>query len=560
MPLRRLSRVSRRFLIVASCQLLTLASAQTAPNPAVVQREQATRPAAPTGGVLKLRLPSEPDAATEALPVLQLEGVRLLGNKVITVAEIQPLIDPILGRKVSYAELRRVASEIEALYRQRGYLLCRAVLPEQEIKDGVIALVIVEGYVGESQVGPETAPKALAGQLERYVSPVLAQRPLRADLIERQLLLAEDISGISLESVLSKGAVLGSSRLTVAAETRAREVTFGADNYLQRSLGEGRVFLDVRLNEFEDAVRQWYFSASAALPKPEGLAFYAAGLRQPLGDDGWMATLGVSRADTLTKPTDIGGGNTGRVDGASTSLTASLVYPLVRSRQFSVFASATVESQDSSSWLDSSAGTTTLVSRDGLRLLRLKAEAVRAAPGSSTVASVQATASLTRSASAASSNPSAPSDFSHYRLSVVDRRLLPADLLLTTRVEGAWSQDSLPVPEQFSVGGATLVRSFRSASAYGDRGLGVALDLATQPVAYGIAPFVFGDHAVTQSDLTNACQRFGSYGAGLRKEVSADGPQLSFEVGAAIPWRNDQSPAATGGAYVNYFASLQARF
>lgn len=560
MPLRSLSRISRRYLIVASCLGSAVACAQVAPNPAVVQREQAVRPQVPVGGALKLSLPAEPDGAADSAPVLSLEGVRLLGNKVIPVAELQPLIDPVLGRKVSYADLRKVTSEIEALYRRRGYLLCRAILPEQEVKDGVIALVIVEGYVGESQVGPGGVPKALAGQLERYVSPVLAQRPLRADLIERQLLLAEDISGISLESVLSKGAVLGSSRLTVAAETRAREVTFGADNYLQRSLGEGRAFLDVRLNEFEDSVRQWYFSASAALPEPEGLTFYAAGLRQPLGDDGWMMTLGVSRADTLTKPTDIGGGNTGRVDGASTSLTASLVYPLVRSRQFSVFASATIEAQDSSSWLDSSAGSSTLVSRDALRLLRIKAEAVRAAPGSSTVASVQATASLSRSASAASSNPSAPSDFSHYRLSVVDRRLLPADLLLTSRAEGVWAQASLPVPEQFAVGGATLVRSFRSAAAYGDRGLGAGLDLATPPLAYGVAPFVFGDYAVTRSNLTKAYQRFGSYGAGFRREASAAGTLLTFEVGAALPWRNDQSPTATGGGAVNYFASLQTRF
>jgi hemolysin activation/secretion protein len=264
MLLPALSHISRGFLMAASCLGPMFCLAQFAPNPGVVQREQANRPAAPTGGGLKLSLPPEPDVAAEARPVLQLEGVRLLGNKVIPVADIQPLIDPLLGRKVSYAELRKVAAEIEALYRRRGYLLCRAVLPEQEVKDGVIALVVVEGYVGESQVGPGTAPKALAGQLERYVSPVLAQRPLRADLIERQLLLAEDLSGISLESVLSRGAVLGSSRLTVAAETRAREVTFGADNYLQRSLGEARAFLDVRLNEFEDAVRQWYFSASAA--------------------------------------------------------------------------------------------------------------------------------------------------------------------------------------------------------------------------------------------------------------------------------------------------------
>lgn len=560
MPLRRLSRISRRYLMVASCLGSAVSWAQVAPNPAVVQREQAVRPQVPAGGALKLSLPAEPDATADSAPVLSLEGVRLLGNKVIPVAELQPLIDPVLGRKVSYADLRKVTSEIEALYRRRGYLLCRAILPEQEVKDGVIALVIVEGYVGESQVGPGGVPKALAGQLGRYVSPVLAQRPLRADLIERQLLLAEDISGISLESVLSKGAVLGSSRLTVAAETRGREVTFGADNYLQRSLGEGRAFLDVRLNEFEDAVRQWYFSASVALPEPEGLTFYAAGLRQPLGDDGWMMTLGVSRADTLTKPTDIGGGNTGRVDGASTSLTASLVYPLVRSRQFSVFASATIEAQDSSSWLVASAGSSTLISRDALRLLRIKAEAVRAAPGSSTVASVQASASLSRAASASSSNPSAPSDFSHYRFSVVDRRLLPADVLVTSRIEASWAPSSLPVPEQFAVGGATLVRSFRSASAYGDRGLGAGLDLATPPLAYGVAPFVFGDYAVTRSGLTKAYQRFGSYGGGFRREASAAGTRLTFEVGAALPWRNDQSPAATGGGAVNYFASLQTRF
>ena len=547
-------------LIAASCSLCASIAAQSAPNPGVVQREQAPRLTPPVGQELRLRLPAEEDRTAESAPVLQLEGVRLLGNKVIPVSEIQPLIDPLLGRKVSYAELRKVAADIEALYRRRGYLLCRAILPEQDVKDGVVALVVVEGFVGESEVGPASVPKGLSGRLEAYVGPVLAQRPLRADLIERQLLLAEDISGISLESVLSKGTVLGSSRLTVTAETRAAEYTIGADNNLQRSLGEGRAFLDVRLNEFERSVRQWYFSGSAAMPEPEGLIYFAAGLRQPVGDDGWTLTLGASRADTLTGPSDIGGGNTGRVDGSSSSVTFAAVYPLVRSRVFSVFASVSLELQDSSSELDSSAGVSTLISRDELRLLRLRAEAVHAAPGSSTVASLQVTSSLAGTVQGPASNPSAPADFRHVRASVVDRRLMPAELLLTSRAEAGWSSDSLPVPEQFAVGGATLVRSFRAASAYGDRGLGAGLDLASGPKAYGVSPFFFVDYAVTQSDLTGLYQRFGSYGVGFRREASAAGVPLTFEFGAALPWRNDQTPSATGGSHVNYFASLQTRF
>lgn len=557
----RLERVMpRALLIVAGCGLWASMTAQSAPNPGVVQREQNLKAAPKAGPQLRLRMPAEQDAAAESSAMLQLEGVRLLGNKTVAVAEIQPIIDPLLGRKVSYAELRRAASEIEALYRRRGFLLCRAILPEQEVTDGVVTLVVVEGFVGESEVGPDPVPKALLGRIEGYVGPVLAQRPLRADLIERQLLLAEDISGISLESVLSKGTVLGSSRLTVSAETRAMESTFGVDNYLQRSLGECRAFLDVRLNEFERSVRQWYFSGSLALPRSEGLAYFAAGLRQPIGDEGWTVTIGASRADTLTEPSDIGGGNTGRVDGTSRSVNCAAAYPLVRSRSFSVFATVSLELQDSSSELDSSAGASTLISSNRLRLLRLRVESVRAAPGSSTVASLQATSSLAGSVQGPSSNPSAPADFRHLRASFVDRRLLADAWLTTVRADAGWSSESLPVPEQFAVGGATLVRSFRSASAYGDRGLGAGLDLASSRQFRGVSPFVFVDHAVTQSDLTGLCQRFGSYGVGFRRESAAVGAPLTFEFGAALPWRNDQTPSATGASHVNYFVSLQTRF
>ena len=56
---------------------------------------------------------------------------------------------PVIGKKVTLVEVYDIAQRITQYYRDDGYVLASAYLPPQGIKDGIVTIQIVEGYVGE---------------------------------------------------------------------------------------------------------------------------------------------------------------------------------------------------------------------------------------------------------------------------------------------------------------------------------------------------------------------------------------------------------------------------
>ncbi|MFQ9936234.1 MAG: POTRA domain-containing protein [Phascolarctobacterium faecium] len=51
--------------------------------------------------------------------------------------------------KVSLQKLNTLVSELNKLYEDKGYLTCRAVLPPQTIKEGIVHINLVEGRTGQ---------------------------------------------------------------------------------------------------------------------------------------------------------------------------------------------------------------------------------------------------------------------------------------------------------------------------------------------------------------------------------------------------------------------------
>ncbi len=63
--------------------------------------------------------------------------------ELLKVAEFEP------GREVTLQVLYAMADKITQHYRRHGFLVARAYLPAQEVKDGVITMVVQEGHYGQ---------------------------------------------------------------------------------------------------------------------------------------------------------------------------------------------------------------------------------------------------------------------------------------------------------------------------------------------------------------------------------------------------------------------------
>ncbi len=129
-----------------------------------------------------------------------LKNIRIVGAISLPAERFRPLYGSLIGKEISLRDVFNVADAIEQDYHAAGYPLIRAYVPPQHVKDGNFEIRIVEGFVaGVSVEGGDPATRA---RVRGYLEPLLHDRPLREATIERALLLANDIPGVTATGVL----------------------------------------------------------------------------------------------------------------------------------------------------------------------------------------------------------------------------------------------------------------------------------------------------------------------------------------------------------------------
>lgn len=113
-------------------------------------------------------------------------AIRLEGNTVFSTAQLAEVTNPYQGREVTTEDLLRLRDELTRYYVSRGYVNSGAVIPDQDVVDGVITLRIVEGTLDEVRV------KGLKWLRPSFVEnriKVPPDRPLNANELQKRLQL-----------------------------------------------------------------------------------------------------------------------------------------------------------------------------------------------------------------------------------------------------------------------------------------------------------------------------------------------------------------------------------
>ncbi|MDO6732835.1 ShlB/FhaC/HecB family hemolysin secretion/activation protein [Marinovum sp. 2_MG-2023] len=143
-----------------------------------------------------------PPAQAAQIP-LSITGFRISGVTAFSSEALQAVVQPFQDQNGTLLDVFQAAAALTAFYGDNGFLLSRAIVPPQELEPSgaVITLQVIEGYVDRVAL-----PENLGSRqrlLDGHARNVEASRPLNADQLEREMLLANDIPGLSVQSNLS---------------------------------------------------------------------------------------------------------------------------------------------------------------------------------------------------------------------------------------------------------------------------------------------------------------------------------------------------------------------
>jgi hemolysin activation/secretion protein len=433
---------------------------------------------------------------------------------VFNVNQMKPLYAAYVGKDVTLDIAWKVADALTEMYRQKGYFLSRAFVPAQEASNGVLKIQAVEGYIGEVTL-TGTAPASSV--ISQAIAAIKAERPARLQTLERQLLLLNDLPGLSFQSTLapSQEQDEATARLIlVAAETKG-VTTLGVNNSGSRYIGPYEVSAEwsgslVPLQQTDLSI------LSAPALSSTGGRFYSVNATQKIMIStaaALDATAGYSNAlpgftlkpENITSQSDNGG--------------IGLSYHLIRQREENLTTRFSMDFRDSDiNVLD------TVLSRDRIRAAQWGVNADNTDRWSGhNYFDVELRRGLpvlgsSRASDTDISKPDVHPDFTKLQLNYTRLQGLTKDWNSSLTLTGQRASGALYSSEEFGYGGTAIGRAYDTSEISGDDGVSGSLELHYQGLPQwqqiAVTPYTFYDIGKVWDLYPNAPEEISGASAG----------------------------------------------
>jgi hemolysin activation/secretion protein len=450
----------------------------------------------------------------------QLKEINIVGATVFSPDELRPLYGGLIGKEVSLSDILNVAEAIEGKYRERGFIISRAYVPPQRVGNGVFTINVVEGYV--SAVALEGGDPGVRNLIQAYIGPVTQSRPLVLEPMERGLLLANDLPGITAAGLLRPSPdTPGASDLVVNVTQTPLTGGINTDNRGSKFTERWTVGGDVEWNSPLGDGDQVSANIQSA-PDPEVRIQGTARYQHPIGTSGLTGSIYV----TVSKgaPT----ASLGQFNITTDSLAAGprLSYPLIRTRAQSLTLEGGITYQDAEVHSGTPAAQ---ISHDHWRVFDAALTYTQSGfwngNTSATFDVAQGIPGLgaTENNSPSLSRPGAHTDFTKVTGTVKRVQVIWGPVNVALTAQGQYAFAPLVAGEQISFGGYQIGRGYDPSALSGDHGAGGSVELRydariDQYFIQTVEPYIFYDAAKIWNRLggNGSGQALHSTGAGIR--------------------------------------------
>ncbi|MCJ7601493.1 MAG: hypothetical protein MUO63_08310 [Desulfobulbaceae bacterium] len=487
-----------------------------------------------------------------------LSGITVGGSTVYQPADFEPLYKQYLGRHVSLLQIYEIARAITAKYRNNGYILSRAIVPPQKIRNGIVHIKIIEGYINKIII--EGGRRDSRNLFERFGEKITQSIPLQIKILERYLLLADDLPGTAVQSVLRPAQnEQGASELVISVTQKMVQGSLGLDNRGSKYIGPVQLATLIDLNSLFTLSEKSRFRYIATPEDSEELRYFDFLHEEMLDAEGTKITLQASRV--LSEP----GYSLDplEVKGASTTFAAAVSRPFIRSRakNFGLYCNFSYR-ESKNDMLDSK------LFEDRLRVVRLGGSydfvdsfkginliALEISKGLNIFNNTDRTDDQSRA--------NGRSDFFKSTADLFRLQRLSSHCNLLIAATGQYAPHSLLSSEEFSLGGAQFGRGYDQSEINGDYGAAGKLELQYSgspdlPYLKAWQFYGFYDGGAVWEDIDHERQSLTSAGIGVRFNLT---DWMSGYVELAKPLTLPVAAEEPGdGNDSRFFFNLTARF
>ncbi len=574
---------------VSRLNLKTLAAALTLVSLAPRAQAQTTprQPQIPAGSPIQRLAPAnlpavtpsgpnvnEPDATEVpdipiAVRAVSITGATLFG------AQLDTYLQGLTGPSVSLARLNQARQDILRHYRSRGYALTAVALAIDQAS-GSVVFRVTEGRIAAVKLDGDIGP---AGTMVlRFLNHLTEFPVIDTATLERYLLLAQDVPGVSLSTVLAPSkddpgaltliAQVGFSRISgqVSLDNRAYDLT-GPLQFL------GIVDLN-GITSWGDRTEFSYFHTF-----PNSQNFGQASLDFFVGSQGLKVRI-YAGAGTNDPTGSLAALN---YHGFTDIFGVQVSYPLIRSRKQNLSVYAALDA------LESTITTTTAKiqqSADEVRVARIGEDYTVSdlVFGAARPATNQISARLSQGLDilggfhGTALPPSTARQNERHNFHAIKFELIRTQTLfspwdgatvaLMGLVTGQWTPDVLPPSEQFYLGGARFTRGYYSGQVPGDKALAATVELQLNatidltmlglPADTSAQFYLFYDWGETwQNQNADSAARLASAGGGARIQLTKN-IELDLEALGRLTTRPPPSTSSLNG--IGLFGRIVGRF
>jgi hemolysin activation/secretion protein len=227
------------------------------PNAGLLMRESSKIPVQP-----KESSPAEVEQPTLKKPMPVQNSLRIKvrnfifnGNSQFTADTLQALLNKYTNRDIGFNDLQQAAFDITTYYRNAGFMVAYAYLPEQTLKDQQVELAIFEGRLDDQHL------KALSlsllnktrinkSVLQRFLNKLPKGMLITESSMDHLSLLLNQLPGMDAKVVLLPGKEIGTSSLAIKVKEAPLVTGYAAtDNYGLYATGYYRFDGGVSIND-----------------------------------------------------------------------------------------------------------------------------------------------------------------------------------------------------------------------------------------------------------------------------------------------------------------------
>ncbi len=249
----------------------------------------------------------------------------------VTPIEVQKLVWLIRGQRakrgVTLGQIETIADKITRFYRERGFILAKAYIPKQEVRDGIVTLTLLLGVLGSVDVNNN---ELYSESKLKSVFDDMLTNPVTNAQVEENLYLINDFPGITVNGYFEPGYQVGDTKLTINVKNEEKfNANIRLDNHGTDSTGKYRAYADIQVNNLLGNADLFKLSVLYA-SQPDNTEYFRANYETNLFSPRFKFGIGASKNQFLVDKSDLNA-SVG-IHGTVEIVDVSLHYQLTRSR------------------------------------------------------------------------------------------------------------------------------------------------------------------------------------------------------------------------------------